>query len=406
MNYYINKLLNTLASTKVLCWISAVFIVLLYNYLYSFSFLPLTEGWFSVYGKLINEGMTPYKDFYLYLTPLYPLFLAQFIEVFGESFFGLRILGFLITLLITSLLFIILSNRFKPIPAMFASITCMFYYQSGVAYISYDFTQLLTLLTLASLLMLIILADLKNENYNKVRVKIIACLLFSGVFASLAFLTKQSNGLMILISSGIAASYLVYFSYRNNLKLFFYYMAGVFIPFFIIFIWLISENSLGHFFNQIFTDALSSKGNIEKILFSWIQNSFNNIFFLQMKTVIIWFLKLFFISLITYYIFKKINFSIKNKYEYLYVFFLAFLIILSLLNSYYDYFYFNEKIIIQALHYNNYLISISLSGIIIIFLLFLISNFSKKLPFNFKSQDMVVIIFSTGMVFETVPRQA
>ena len=119
MNYYINKLLNTLASTKVLCWISAVFIVLLYNYLYSFSFLPLTEGWFSVYGKLINEGMTPYKDFYLYLTPLYPLFLAQFIEVFGESFFGLRILGFLITLLITSLLFIILSNRFKPIPAMF-----------------------------------------------------------------------------------------------------------------------------------------------------------------------------------------------------------------------------------------------------------------------------------------------
>ena len=123
----------------------------------------------------------------------------------------------------------------------------MFYYQSGVAYISYDFTQLLTLLTLASLLMLIILADLKNENYNKVRVKIIACLLFSGVFTDLAFLTKQSNGLMILISSGIAASYLVYFSYRNNLKLFFYYMAGVFIPFFIIFIWLISENSLGHF---------------------------------------------------------------------------------------------------------------------------------------------------------------
>ncbi len=395
----INKLLNTLALTKVLCWISAVFIVLLYNYLYSFSFLPLTDGWFIAYGKLINEGMTPYKDFYLYLTPLYPLLVAQFIEVFGESFFGLRLLGFFITLLITSLLFIILSIRFKPIPAMFASITCMFYYQSGVAYISHDFTQLLTLMTLASLLTLIVVGDFKNENYDKDRVKIILCLLFSGIFASLAFLTKQSNGLMILIASGIAASYLVYFNYRNNLKLFFYYIGGVFIPFSMIFIWLVSENALGHFFNQIFTDALSSKGEIDKVLFSWIKNSFNNIFFLQMKTVTIWFLKLFFISLITYYIFKKINFSKKNKYEYLFIFILILLIILSILNSYYDYFHFNEKIIIQALHYNNYLIPISLSAIIIIFLLFMISNFSKKLSLNFKSQDMVILIFSVGMIF-------
>lgn len=395
----VNKIVNTLTLTQVLCWISAVSIVLFYNYLYSFSFLPITEGWFTVYGKLINEGMTPYKDFYLYLTPLYPLFIAQFIEVFGESFIALRLLGFFITLLITSSLFIILSNRFKPIPAMFTTITCIFYYQSGVAYISYDFTQLLTLMTLASLLMLIIVGDLKNENYDKDRVKIIICLLLSGLFASLAFLTKQSNGLMILIASGIASSYLVYFNYRNNLKLFFYYMIGVFTPLSIIFIWLISENALGDFFNQIFTDALSTKGDIDQVLFSWIKNSFNNIFFLQMKTVITWLLKLFFISLTTYYIFKKINFSKKKKYEYLYIFFLTSLVILFILNSYYDYFHFNEKIITQALHYNNYLISISLSGIIIIFLLFIISNFSKKLPFNFKPQDMMILIFSSGMIF-------
>ena len=390
---------NTITSMQVLCWICAVFIVLFYNYLYSFSFLPITEGWFTVYGKLINNGMIPYRDFYLYLTPFYPLFIGQFIEIFGDSFFALRLLGFLVTLLITSLLFFILSKRFKPIPAMFASIICMFYYQSGVAYISYDFTQFLTLLTLASLLMLTIVGDTKSEDFKNVELKIILCLILAGLFASLAFLTKQSNGSMVLIASGISSLYIVYFNHRSNLKIFVYYLLGVSIPFVTIFIWLYSENSLGSFFSQIFTDALSVKGDLGSILFSWIKNSFNNIFFVQMKTASIWFLKLFFTSLLTYYIFKKINFLKKLKYEYLYVFFLTSLAFLSVLNSYYDYLSFNDKIIVQALHYNNYIIPITLSAIIIIFLLSLASVIFKKLPIYIKPNDIIILIFSTGMIF-------
>lgn len=395
----IKIIINTLTSMQVLCWICAVSIVLFYNYLYSFSFLPITEGWFTVYGKLINNGMIPYRDFYLYLTPFYPLFIGQFIEIFGDSFFALRLLGFLVTLLITSLLFFILSKRFKPIPAMFSSIICMFYYQKGVAYISYDFTQFLTLLTLASLLMLIIIGNLKSEDFKNVKLKIKLCLLFAGLFASLAFLTKQSNGSMVLIASGISTLYILYFNHRSNLKIFIYYLSGVFIPFAAIFIWLYSENALGNFFNQIFTDALSAKGDLDSILFSWIKNSFNNIFFIQMKTVFTWFLKLFFISLLTYYFFKKTNFLKKLKYEYSYVIFLTSLAFLSVLNSYYDYLSFNDEIIIQALHYNNYIIPITLSATIIIFLLFLVSVIFKKLPIYFNPNDIIILIFSTGMIF-------
>ena len=395
----IKKIINPLISIQALCWISAVTIVLFYNYLYSFSFLPITEGWFTVYAKLINNGMIPYRDFYLYLTPFYPLLIAQYIEIFGDSYFVLRSLGFLVTLLITSLLFLILSKRFKPIPAMFTSIICMFYYQSGVAYISYDFTQFLTLLTLASLLMLVSIGDIKNEDFKYAQFKIILYLFLAGLFASLAFLTKQSNGSMVLIASGISSIYIVYFNQRSNLKIFTYYLLGVFIPFVTIFIWLYSENSLTSFFNQIFTDALSAKGTLDNIIFSWIKNSFNNIYFLQMKTVFIWFLKLFFTSLLIYYIFKKINFLKKLKYEYLYVFFLASLAFLSILNSYYDYLSFNDEIIIQALHYNNYIIPITLSAIIILFLLSLASVIFKKLPIFMKPNDIIILIFSTGMIF-------
>ena len=103
---YIIQINNTIKSLSFIGWLCAGSIVLLYNYLYSFSYLPMTEGWFTVYAKLMNNGLVPYRDFYLYLTPLYPLLIANFILLFGDSFFALRLLGFLITLIITTLLFL------------------------------------------------------------------------------------------------------------------------------------------------------------------------------------------------------------------------------------------------------------------------------------------------------------
>ena len=139
---YIIKINNIFKSVHFICWLCVVSIVLFYNYLYSFSFLPITEGWFTVFAKLMNNGLVPYNDFYLYLTPLYPLIIANFILLFGDSFF-IKTIWIFYHINDNNLLFIILSKRFKPIPAMFSSIVCMFYYQSGVAYISYDFTQIL-----------------------------------------------------------------------------------------------------------------------------------------------------------------------------------------------------------------------------------------------------------------------
>ena len=341
----IKNIINNNLSLTLFCWICAVFVVLFYNYLYSFSFLPITEGWFTVYGKLINEGMLPYKDFYLYLTPFYPLLISKFIAVFGDAFISLRVFGFVITMLITSLLFFILSKRFKPVPSMFASVICMFYYQSGVAYISYDFTQIMTLLTLSSLTMLIIVADIKEKDINVNQSKIGIFLALSGLFAGLTFLTKQSNGSLILIFSGIATFLYIFYNYRSSPKIIIYYFLGVLLPFIFTLIWLISENLFIDFIKQIFTDALSSKGNLNRILFSWIENSFNNIYFNQMQTVSIWFLKLFFSSLVTFYILKKIKIKTDIKYKYIYAISLFLMCIAIIINAYYNVINVSEEII-------------------------------------------------------------
>ena len=232
---YIIQINNTIKSLSFIGWLCAVSIVLLYNYLYSFSYLPMTEGWFTVYAKLMNNGLVPYRDFYLYLTPLYPLLIANFILLFGDSFFALRLLGFLITLIITTLLFLILLKRFKPASAMFSTVVSMFYYQSGVAHISYDFTQILTAFTLASALMLILLSNIKERDFESHKARIITYLVLSGMFSSLAFFIKQSNGSMIAIASAIAASYVVYSNYKNNLRIIIYYILGSSIPFFLFF---------------------------------------------------------------------------------------------------------------------------------------------------------------------------
>ena len=393
------NIINNHITLNLLCWMCAVLVVLFYNVLYSFSFLPITEGWFSVYGNLINDGMLPYKDFYLYLTPFYPFFISKYIEIFGNTFISLRILGIVITFIITTLLFFILSKRFKPIPAMFASVVSMFYYQSGVAYISYDFTQVLTLLTLSSIMMLIIASEIKENDLKKNKFKIILLLFFSGLFASLAFLTKQSNGSMILIFSSLAVLSLIYSNYRNNLKIIIYYILGASSALIFTISWLISENILGEFINQIFTDALSSKGNMSHILFSWIKNAFNNIFLIQMKTVSIWFVKLTLLSFITFYLFKKLKIKSNIKFEYLYAILITLTSIFLLINSYYKIFNFNEKIIFYTYHYNNYLISIILSVVIIFLLFFITSFFSEKIKKYISTKDIIIFIFSIGMIF-------
>jgi hypothetical protein len=250
---------------------SVFFAVLLYNGIYFNKYLPITEGWFSAYAHLIRQGLVPYLDFYLFMTPLFPLQIAAFQSVFGESFIALRMLGVVVILCLSFFLYLILARRFSPLVSVIATVTAIFYYQSGVAHITYDFIQFFSVLVLAATYLIILYADKKSESDINTRKHGTTLLLLAGILVSLAFLTKQSNGaLVVVFSVGAVALATAGQNLLWRLKNLSMYMLGMAFPVLIMGIWLYFVDALLPFFDQVLFGAIDAKGSIWVILFSWV----------------------------------------------------------------------------------------------------------------------------------------
>jgi hypothetical protein len=278
---------------------SVLFAVLLYNGIFFNRYFPLTEGWFSAYAHLIRQGLIPYRDFYLFITPLYPLQLAAFQSVFGESFIALRILGIVVVLLLSLFLYLILARRFPPLVSAIATLTAIIYYQSGVAHITYDFTQFFTLFVLAATYLIIRYADNKSAGNPETKRNEVTLLFLAGILVSLAFLTKQSNGTLVVVFSIMAVALATAgqnLAYRlRNISV---YMLGMALPVLIMGIWLYFVGALTPFIDQVVFGAIAAKGSIWSILFSWIGIFINKDYLIQLKTALLYMSPLFALSLI------------------------------------------------------------------------------------------------------------
>lgn len=275
--------------------ISALLITLLYYSLLSnFSFLPLTEGWFSAYAHLVINGKIPYKDFYLYLTPLYVWVITLISYIFGPSLFVLRVFGVLITCSIGLLLFRIFRFKFSPSSSFVGATIATFYYQSGNAYISYDFTQILTLFSLLSYNLLLVAEqtikslDRLDANQKPDLTNAYISLFLSGFFSICAFLTKQSNGSFIVIFTFLACIYLTQSSKmdaHHKFKFVLYFLFGGLLPVILVATYLALNQALPQFIDQIFFNSISAKGNLTKILSGWIQGVFTPVLIIQLYEI-------------------------------------------------------------------------------------------------------------------------
>jgi hypothetical protein len=253
-----------------------------YNLIFFNKYFPLTEGWFSLYAALIRRGKVPYRDFDLYLSPLYPLILALVPEGTAH-FLVLRTIGVGVILTMSVLLYAILSRMFGKLPAFFGSVIAIVYYQSGVAHITYDFTQFLSLFTLAAIYFQVRFTDRLVSRYEEAW----GCMILAGAFAGCAFLTKQSNGFFV-VAFGFLAS-LVHASpprWRIVVRHALWYVIGVFIPVALIVAYLGSQGAIGDAVSQVFGGASRAKGSTGHILFGWMQGFFSRTFFLQLKDII------------------------------------------------------------------------------------------------------------------------
>jgi hypothetical protein len=261
--------------------------LLLYNLLFFNRYFPLTEGWFSMYARLIRAGQVPYRDFSLFLPPLYPLQLAAITSVFGDEFVVLRIVGVLVILGMGSLLYALLTRWFPAFAAAFATLVAMVYYQSGVAHITYDFTQFLTLYALLAVYFLVRHFE-AEPNPTASWWKRSRLLAFAGIWAALAFLTKQSNGALIVAGS-ILATLVASWSagWRCTVRNLVVLAGGMFLPVALTAGWLAWVGALPFAHDQILHGALRSKGNLGRILFAWA-GLFNDVYIARLKTLAVY----------------------------------------------------------------------------------------------------------------------
>ena len=221
---------------------------LIYNlfiFTWNYSYLPITEGWFLLAGKLISEGKTPYIDFYAYLTPFYYWFSYFLYQASENLILFSRIVGHFIFCLIFYFTYIFFRINFSSVVSTVATFFSLLIYLSSAAIITYDFTHLITLFSLISIV-LIINSNIKYSHF------------LAGVFSTLIFLTKQSNGFVIYTFLAIIYIY----KNRSNLKLLIYPIVGSLITFLLVLFPILSEGGFNEFFNQITIHAGNSKGGI------------------------------------------------------------------------------------------------------------------------------------------------
>ena len=100
---------------------------------------PLTEGWWHVYVRWIDQGKIAYNDFELLVPPGYPYLMWVLTHIVGEQFLHLRILGCLLESVIAVQLFYIFKGLIGKFMALVLAFFGTIYLYSGTASITYDY---------------------------------------------------------------------------------------------------------------------------------------------------------------------------------------------------------------------------------------------------------------------------
>ena len=385
-----------------------------YSILSNFHFFPITEGWFSVYAHLVLEEKIPYRDFFLYLTPLYVWLVSLISAVLGESIFALRVFGLVISCLIILLLYKILRSKFSPASSFAGATLGILYYQTGNAYISYDFTQILTLFSLLSISCLIeganrlfISGDTPRNQAIDINLKSYAYFFFSGLFSSCAFLTKQSNGSFIALFSFVAFIYAVFIKNKGckiKLKLIMLYGTGAIAPLFIVLAYLFLNQALSPFVQQIFFNAIAAKGSLSMILSNWITGVFTKTLGIQLFEVIRLLGPLYVVSHLVFWValkFKPAKFNVNKadsirEIAMIVVFVVLFTTIITL--AWNDNSTLRQFALLPGRHLQNYLIPIVIAWVIIGLILMALE---KILPswLRVTTSSSILILCTVGLLF-------
>lgn len=120
-------------------------------------FANLDEMWIYNWGRCIVDGLLPYKDFNIIITPLFPYICALFLKVFGNEMIVLRFAEVIETALILFLIYKIL-ERLKVNKNIALLFTLGLYFIFSEVF-CFDYNWTVLLITLA-----VIYIELKQKN--------------------------------------------------------------------------------------------------------------------------------------------------------------------------------------------------------------------------------------------------
>ena len=106
--------------------------VVLWGYLRltAFQYAVVQEGWFQYYAVLMQRGLMPYRDFYLFVQPVYPLLIALGERLSDGSLGTFRLYGVVERIVLVLRGSAFLARRHGVLDAFAASLLAAFLYSA------------------------------------------------------------------------------------------------------------------------------------------------------------------------------------------------------------------------------------------------------------------------------------
>jgi len=246
--------------------VASVAVVLIYHLMFFSRFFPVQEGWFTAYAHLMLQGRVPYRDFYLFVQPVYPLLVTAVVKVAGYDFIAIRVLGLVERLGLAAILYVLLARAFRPVTAFVACVTAIVLYASNTTDVISSYLQICLVLSLVGVYCVLRALEAETPAGS------VWWALAAGLAQSLAFFTKQTTGALVPMVVVVVAAVTVWREPRRGIRMAAGYAAGWAVPTVVITAWLAGTGALAPYVGQVYGGA-ASKGPLLSVLGGVLQRS-------------------------------------------------------------------------------------------------------------------------------------
>jgi hypothetical protein len=216
------------------------------------------EGWYQFFGKQILQGRVPYRDFYMFVPPGQLFRMGVLTSIFGDRVVVPELFGFAGAMVMALTLYVWMVRLFPVFWVTLATVctTAIYLRSSGEPLSGLQLNcNLLPLLALAAASFAL------DSNAGS------GTLFLTGLFAGIAFVTKQTAGVAIFSLGIIVPTLIAARSHaRAGLRAATFFAIGWAIPVCLTCFWLLRNGAFDNFVDDVYVHGPSSKGSLSSLL--------------------------------------------------------------------------------------------------------------------------------------------